>query len=167
MGNTNKATQLVFAVSPDVWYQGDIVSTNRQQTLYLEPVLMCGIRLQRYATGSLMALFRLDMLILKRMQLASPAGVPATISFQTARLSSAGLLRCLDSIPSMRSCRSQSVRKAKKAKKGKGREGKGRGGKGREGEGRGGEGRGGEGREGRGGEGRGGEGREGKVHAFQ
>ena len=59
-----------------------------------------------------MALFRLDMLILKRMQLASPAGVPATISFQTARLSSAGLLRCLDSIPSMRSCRARSVKKA-------------------------------------------------------
>ena len=93
---------------------------------------MCGIKLHLYATGSLMALFRLDMLILKRMQLASPAGVPATISFQTARLSSAGLLRCLDSIPSMRSCRTQSVREAKKARKerkGKERKGKERKGK--------------------------------------
>jgi len=39
MGNINKATHLVFAVSPDVWYQGDMVESNRQHTLYLHSVL--------------------------------------------------------------------------------------------------------------------------------
>ena len=80
------------------------VQIPRSRTLYLVPVLMWGIRLQRYATGSLMALFRLDMLILNLMQLARPIGVSATISFQTAKLSSTALLRCLDSMPSIRSC---------------------------------------------------------------
>ena len=45
------------------------------------------------------------MLILKRMQQRLPSVLPATISFHTAKLSSTGLLRLLDSMPSILSCR--------------------------------------------------------------
>jgi hypothetical protein len=73
-------------------------------TLYLWPVRQWCSRLHRKATGSRSALLAALMSILKRRHVRRPASVPAFISSNAARLSSAPRPRQRDSVPTMRSC---------------------------------------------------------------